>query len=78
METGFNEVTITERMCVGPKIRLLNKYIQRVQKVAVHGIQPVYSENNHLTAFEVAVEGTPATMNYLKRLIAADSNLRAS
>lgn len=78
METSNVEHLITEHVRVSPKIRLLNKYVQRVQKVAISSINPIYSANNELSAFSVAVEGTPKHMSYFKRLIASDVNLRVS
>ncbi|HEY9745869.1 MAG TPA: hypothetical protein V6C99_06585 [Oculatellaceae cyanobacterium] len=78
METSKLEHLITEHVQVSPKIRLLNKYVQRVKKVAISSIHPIYSDNNELSAFNVAVEGTPKHMSYFKRLIASDVNLRVS
>lgn len=78
METSNVEHLITEHVRVSPKIRLLNKYVQRVQKVAISSIHPVYSANNELAAFNIAVEGTPRHMSYFKRLIDSDINLRVS
>lgn len=78
METTNVEHLITEHVRVSPKIRLLNKYVQRVQKVAISAISPIYSDNNELSAFSIAVEGTPKHMSYFKRLIDSDINLRVS
>lgn len=78
METQNVEHLITEHVQVSPKIRLLNKYVQRVQKVAISAINPIYSANNELSAFSIAVEGTPKHMSYFKRLIDSDINLRVS
>lgn len=77
METSTVEHLIMDQVHVSPKIRLLNKYVQKAQKVAISSINPIYT-NNELAAFSVEVEGTPKHMSYFKRLIASDASLRVS
>ncbi len=70
------ENTIVEQMRVSPKIGLLNKYVQKVKKVAISSIHPVYADNE-LQAFNICIEGPPRHMSYFNRLI-ADANLKVS
>lgn len=70
------ENTIIEQMRVTPRIGLLNKYVQKVKKVAISSIHPVYADNE-LQAFNICIEGPPRHMSYFNRLI-ADANLKVS
>lgn len=75
MELTIQEHFVTEHLRVSPKIGLLNKYIQKVKKVAISAIDPVYADNHEIQAFNIRVEGPPRHMSYFNRLI-ADANLK--
>jgi hypothetical protein len=75
MELTIQEHFVTEHLRVSPKIGLLNKYIQKVKKVAISAIDPVYEDNHEIKAFNIRVEGPPRHMSYFNRLI-ADANLK--
>lgn len=71
------ENTVIENLRVRPRIGLLNKYVQKVQKVAISSIDPIYT-GNELEAFNIRIEGPPRHMSYFNRLVAADANLKVS
>ncbi len=71
------EPVITESMRVTPQIGLLNKYVQKVKKVAISAIDPIYSETHQLRGFNVQIEGPAKHMSYLARLL-SDANLKVS
>ncbi len=75
MEVNVPDHFVTEHLRVSPKIGLLNKYVQKVQKVAISAIDPIYAENHEIQAFNIRVEGPPRHMSYFNRLI-ADANLK--
>ena len=77
MEATSPEHFVTEHLRVTPKIGLLNKYVQKVKKVAISSIDPVYAANHEIEAFNIRVEGPPRHMSYFNRLI-ADANLKVS
>jgi hypothetical protein len=77
MEPTLQDHYVTEHLRVSPKIGLLNKYVQKVKKVAISSIDPVYADNHEIAAFNIRVEGPPRQMSYFNRLI-ADANLRVS
>lgn len=69
------ETTVVEHLKIGPRIGLLNKYVQKAKRVAVSSIAPVYT-SNELTGFNVELEGPPRHMSYLQRLLFSDNNLK--
>lgn len=77
METTTHESLVTESLRVTPRIGLLNKYVQKVKKVAISAIDPIYADNNEIRGFNVRVEGPPRHMSYLHRLL-ADANMKVS
>jgi hypothetical protein len=77
MELIIQEHFVTEHLRVSPQIGLLNKYVQKVKKVAISAIDPVYADNHEIQAFNIRVEGPPRHMSYFNRLI-ADANLKVS
>lgn len=77
MEATAQEHFITASLRVTPKIGLLNQYVQKVQKVAISAIDPVYADNHRLQAFNIRVEGPPRQMSYFYRLL-SDANLKVS
>ena len=69
---------VTAQLRVSPRIRLLNKYIQKAKKVAINSIQPtIYVDANgqQVSALNISVEGPAQHLSYLKRLI-DDANLK--
>jgi hypothetical protein len=75
--TTTHEHYVTENLRVSPKIGLLNKYVQKVKKVAISSIDPIYADNNEIRGFNIRVEGPPRHMSYFNRLL-ADANLKVS
>ena len=71
------EHMVTENLRITPKIGLLNKYVQKVKKVAINSIDPIYTESNQLQGFNVRMEGPARHMSYLQRLL-SDANLKVS
>jgi hypothetical protein len=77
MEATSPEHFVIEHLRVTPKIGLLNKYVQKVKKVAISSIDPVYAANHEIEAFNIRVEGPPRHMSYFNRLL-ANANLKVS
>lgn len=77
MEITAQEYLVTENMRVTPKIGLVNQYLQKVKKVAISSINPIYADNNEIQAFNIQVEGPPRHMSYFTRLL-LDANLKVS
>jgi hypothetical protein len=75
METTAAENLVTELFQVSPRIGLLNKYVQRVKKVAINSIDPIYADDNVLAGFHVRMEGPARQMRYLTRLL-SDGELK--
>ena len=71
------EPVVTESMRVSPKIGLFNKYVQKVKKVAISAIDPIYTDNRQLQGFTVKVEGPARQMSYLARLL-LEADLKVS
>tara|TARA_B100000287_G_C20471016_1_gene717234 strand:- start:399 stop:641 length:243 start_codon:yes stop_codon:yes gene_type:complete len=67
-----------ENFQVLAEIRLLNKYVQRVKKIAISAISPVYSANasgEAVRALNIRVEGPKKHISYFHRLI-DEANLK--
>jgi hypothetical protein len=75
METSVAENLVTEQWQVNRKIGLLNKYVQKVKKVAISSIDPIYADNNEIQGFNIRVEGPARQMSYFHRLL-SDANLK--
>lgn len=74
------ERTVTDQVKVEPrKIGLLNKYLNKVKRVAVHAIDPVYGvvDGQVIEAFKLSLEGPPKHLSYFHRLL-DDANLKIS
>lgn len=63
------EPTVIEQLRVRPRIKDLNRYAQKVNKVAISEIHPIYADNE-LQAFNICIEGPPKHVSYFNRLIA--------
>lgn len=75
MESIAAENLVTELFQVSPKIGLLNKYVQKVQRVAISSMDPIYGANQEIQGFNIRVEGSPKHMSYFQRLL-NDGNLK--
>ena len=64
------ERTVVEHLRVRPRIKDLNKFAQKVNNVAICSINPIYTANNQLEAFNICIEGPPGHVSYFHRLIA--------
>ncbi len=66
------ENTVKDQVQVAPDIVMLNKYLNRVQQVAVSAMAPIYTTaegRRTLSAFHIQLEGPPRHMSYLHRLL---------
>jgi len=76
-ERAAERTIIQENLRVRPSIKALNRFAQKVNKVAISAIDPIYADNNQLLAFNISVEGPPGHVSYFNRLI-ANADLKVS